>query len=132
MSVAPTVVQSPRFQCQIKVVAWANDWLSPTSKEEGRKSVLTFDDSFHSDGVNGCVIWANETKLRRVRFNVGPDVLREVLHAGNPVHDNANVALCERERSRIEAACRSAFANRPSASVDLRPVDFPEIDSDAT
>jgi hypothetical protein len=93
--------------------------------------VLTFDDRFHSDGVNGCVIWASEPKLRRVRFNVGPDVLREVLHGGNPVHDNANLALCKKEWSRIEAACRSAFANRPSASVDLRPVDFPEIDPNA-
>jgi hypothetical protein len=47
-----------------------------------------------------------------------------VLHGGNAVHDDANVALCEKERTRIEAACRRAFANRPSARVKLEPSDF--------
>jgi hypothetical protein len=34
------------------------------------------------------------------------------------------VALCEKERTRIEAACRQAFANRPSTHVKLEPNDF--------
>jgi hypothetical protein len=40
------------------------------------------------------------------------------------VREDANVALCEKERTRIEAACRQAFANRPSTHVKLEPTDF--------
>lgn len=43
---------------------------------------------------------------------------------GNAVHDDANVAVCEKERPRIEAACRRAFAAWPSGRVDLVPSDF--------
>jgi hypothetical protein len=86
--------------------------------------MLTFDASFHSDGVLGCVLWADETVMGRVRFDIGPKILEDVLHGGNPVHDDANVALCERERPRIEAACRRAFASRPSERIDLQPSDF--------
>jgi hypothetical protein len=86
--------------------------------------MLTFDLSFHSDGVLGCVLWADETAMGRVRFDIGPNILEDVLHGGNAVHDDANVALCEKERTRIEAACRRAFANRPSTRVKLEPSDF--------
>jgi hypothetical protein len=88
--------------------------------------MLTFDNRFHSDGVLSCFLWADsdEPTMKRVRFNIGPKVLEDVLHGGNPVHDDASVALCERERSRIEAACRRVFATRPSARIDLRPTDF--------
>ena len=72
--------------------------------------MLTFDDSFHSDGVLGCFIWADETATGRVRFDIGHKILQDVLHGGNPVHDDANVALCKTERLRIEAACQHAFA----------------------
>jgi hypothetical protein len=43
---------------------------------------------------------------------------------GARAFDDANVALCEKERTRIEAACRRAFANRPSTRVKLEPSDF--------
>jgi hypothetical protein len=86
--------------------------------------MLTFDLSFHSDGVLGCVLWADQTVMGRVRFDIGPNILEDVLHGGNAVHDDANVALCEKERTRIEAACRRAFANRPSTRVKLEPSDF--------
>ena len=44
-----------------------------------------------------------------------------VLHGGNPVHHEENVvALCMKERPRIEAACRHAFASRPSERIDLQ------------
>jgi hypothetical protein len=85
--------------------------------------MLTFDDRFHSDGV-GSFLWADELTMKRVRFAIGPKILQDVLHGGNPVHDEANVALCQKERPRIEAACRRAFAARPSARVDLEPSDF--------
>lgn len=86
--------------------------------------MLTFDVSFHSDHARGCFLWADETVMGRVRFYIGSTILQDVLHGGNPVHDAANVALCDKERPRIEAACRRAFASRPSAFVDLRPTDF--------
>ena len=88
--------------------------------------MLTFEDRFHSDGVLSCFLWAesDEPTMKRVRFNMSPKILEDVLHGRNPVHDDANVALCERERPRIEAACRRAFASQPSARIDLRPSDF--------
>jgi hypothetical protein len=88
--------------------------------------MLTFDVSFHSDGLSACVLWADETLMGRVRFDIGPTILQDVLHGGNPIHDAANVALCERNRERIEAACRRAFADRPSKRIDLQPPDFSE------
>jgi hypothetical protein len=86
--------------------------------------MLTFDPTFHTDGVLGCVLWADETLRGRVRFDIGANILEDVLHGGNAVHDDANVALCEKERTRIETACRQAFANRPSTHVRLESSDF--------
>ena len=88
--------------------------------------MLTFDDSVHSDGLVSCFIRADEPKMGRVTFYIGPTILQDVLHGGNPVHDDANVALCKRNRERIEAACRRAFADRPGEHVDLQPTDFSE------
>jgi hypothetical protein len=87
--------------------------------------MLTFDLSFHSDGVLACVLWADETVMGARAFRHRPQlILEDVLHGGNAVHDDANMALCEKERARIEAACRRAFANRPSTRVKLEPSDF--------
>lgn len=86
--------------------------------------MLTFDPSFHSDGVLGCVLWADETLMGRVRFDIGHRILEDVLQGGNPVHDKENEKLCERNRERIEAACRRAFADRPGEHVELEPADF--------
>ena len=86
--------------------------------------MLAFEDSFHSNGLVSCFICANEPRMGRVCFYIGPTILQDVLHGGNPVHDRANVALCEAARPRIEAACRRAFANRPSERIDLQPTDF--------
>ncbi len=87
--------------------------------------MLTFDDQFASgqpvprvqDNVNslGCVLWADAPDKRRVRFYIGPLILEDVLHGGNPVHDDKNVELC----------ARRAFASRPSAYIALQPFDFP-------
>jgi hypothetical protein len=87
--------------------------------------MLTFDVSFHSDDREfGCVLWADETVMGRVRFDIGSLILQDVLHGGNPVHGSANVTLCERERPNIESACRHAFAIRPSGQIKLEPSDF--------
>jgi hypothetical protein len=86
--------------------------------------MLTFEDQFHSDGTLGCILWADETVKGRVRFNIGSEILQDVLHGQNPVHEDANITLCENERRRIEAACRKAFATRPNDRVNLHPTDF--------
>ena len=85
--------------------------------------MLTFEE-FHCANY-GCFIFAGETVTgRRVRFDIGSLILQDVLHGGNPVHDDANEALCDRERRRIEAACRRAFSIRPSERIELEPGDF--------
>jgi hypothetical protein len=87
--------------------------------------MLTFDVDFHSDDRElGCVLWADETVMGRVRFDIGSLILQDVLRGGNPVHGPDNVKLCDRERPRIEAACRHAFATRPSGQIKLEPSDF--------
>ena len=86
--------------------------------------MLTFEDTFHSDGLVSCFIWADEPTMKRVRFYIGPTILEDVLHGGNAVHDDANVALCNGNRERIEAACRRAFAERPGERIDIEPIDF--------
>jgi|307.fasta_scaffold21694_2 hypothetical protein len=91
--------------------------------------MLTFDDRFVSDGgIIGCVLlWADEPRFERVRFTIRSVILQCVLRGANAVHDEQNVALCENERPQIEAACRGAFAKRPSANIDLSLVDFANI-----
>ena len=74
------------------------------------QEMLTFDNEFASDGACGCLLWADGPSVKRVRFSIGQMILQDLLHGGNPVHDQNNVALCERERPRIEDACRRAFA----------------------
>jgi hypothetical protein len=88
--------------------------------------MLRFDDHFASYGARGCALWAGEPAIDRVRFNIGHKILREVLHGGKPGRHDADFALCERERSRIETACRRAFASRPGARISLRKADFNE------
>ena len=84
----------------------------------------TFDDRFASDGDLGCLIWADEPTYRRVRFSIGRDILIDVLGGRNPIVEDRNLALCQRERQRIEAACQRAFNERPSASIGLQARDF--------
>jgi hypothetical protein len=83
-------------------------------------------ENFHSDdGGDGCFLWAvDEPTMNRVQFDIGSLILEDVLHGENAVHGEANVALCERERPRIEAACRRAFAIRPNTDIKLEPSDF--------
>jgi hypothetical protein len=86
--------------------------------------MLTFDDDFHSDPT-GCFLCAKTESGVRVRFNIGTMILQDELDQNGPaINDETNVALCVKERSQIEAACRRAFANRPSERIDLQPSDF--------
>jgi hypothetical protein len=85
--------------------------------------MLTFDGRFASDEKLGCVLWADGLS-QRVRFAIGHQILIEILGGQNPIAHDRNVALCERERARIEAACRRAFSERPSDRVELQARDF--------
>jgi hypothetical protein len=87
-------------------------------------SMLTFDDDFHSDPT-GCFLCAKTESGVRVRFNIGTMILQDELdQKGRAINDETNVALCKKERPRIEAACRHAFASRQSDCIDLQPSDF--------
>src|SRR5436190_2446032 len=39
--------------------------------KQTRATMLTFDPSFHSNRELGCVLWADETMMKRVRFDIG-------------------------------------------------------------
>jgi hypothetical protein len=41
--------------------------------------MLTFDHDFVSDGISNCVLWADEAAIGRLRFNMGRDILQNVL-----------------------------------------------------
>jgi hypothetical protein len=54
-----------------------------------------------------------------VRYHLDDAILIEVLggaSSSRPDNHDANIELCERERSRIEAACRKALARESSGS----------------
>jgi hypothetical protein len=89
--------------------------------------MLAFDARFVSAGaedVLGCMLWADEPKFGRVRFQIGHRILVDVLHSGNPVHHDETAKLCEACRLRIEKACRRAFTREQSARVELSLIDF--------
>jgi hypothetical protein len=73
-----------------------------------------------------CEAWADG-----VRFHFNDALLVEVfggVQACSAADRDANIALCERERSRIEAACRKALARAPSQS-DVRVAKPDFVDS---
>jgi hypothetical protein len=54
--------------------------------------------------------------MGRVRFDIGPHILEDVLHGGSPVNDDANVALCEKPMSR--PSTESAVAKSPTRRIE--------------
>ena len=101
---------------------------TPSSSENDTgliDAMLIFDPQFGlGQYENSCVLWASIGASRRIQFSIPPAVLKDLLNGGNPVHDIENAQLCERERPRIEAACRNAFAGWPSTRITLRTSDF--------
>jgi hypothetical protein len=82
--------------------------------------MLTFDPAFHSDGVLGCVLWADETVMRRVRFDIGPNILEDVLHdtdRGKPLVTFGYETQEEAEAAaqQVKAAVERAVLVRPFA-----------------
>ena len=49
------------------------------------RDMLTFDSDFHSDDLLGCVLWASETLMGHVRFDIGSLILQDILHDRNTV-----------------------------------------------
>jgi hypothetical protein len=73
--------------------------------------------------ASGCVLLARLPNEKQVQFVLTPKILAEVLRdkAAN------DVDLCQKNRDRIEAASRKAYAERPSASIELEADDFRHI-----
>jgi hypothetical protein len=73
-----------------------------------------------------CEVWDDN-----VRFAFGDVIMIDVLggtDAWYPRDRAANLRLCERERSRIEAACRKARTREPGATdIGLTKADFFQI-----
>jgi hypothetical protein len=87
--------------------------------------MLAFDDEFRLTGSRHCcALWADEPTFNRVRFSVNTEILPDLPKGPSPVHEFAELELCERERDQIEVACRRAFAARASSDIELRPSDF--------
>jgi hypothetical protein len=87
--------------------------------------MLAFDDEFRLTGSRHCcALWADEPTFKRVRFSVDTQILPDLPTAPKPLHEFAELELCERERDQIETACRRAFADRAGSDIELRPTDF--------
>jgi hypothetical protein len=88
--------------------------------------MLQFDDRFIPERpeILVCLLKATLQSGERVQFEVTAAILMDVLKVGNPVDHLNNVAQCERARARIEEACRTAYAKRPSDKIALSPADF--------
>jgi hypothetical protein len=87
--------------------------------------MVVFDDKFTLGGRrHHCTLWAREPEFKHINFGINLNILPNSNEEAQAVCDLAELALCERERSQIEAACRRAFANRPSKHIELEPNDF--------
>lgn len=84
---------------------------------------MTFDKGFVPDNFR-VYLWANRGEPEAIRFEIGTDVLTDVLGGGNPVADGRNVETCERQRARIQAACIRAAGRATGGKVHLVPADF--------
>jgi hypothetical protein len=85
--------------------------------------LLTFDADFVPGGSFQVYLWAEHQSRSRIRFEIGSDVLSNVLGA-NPIHDAQSVVLCQRERARITAACSNALRRSARNEILLEPRDF--------
>jgi hypothetical protein len=66
-----------------------------------------------------------------VSFRIAPAILVEVLGGAEDASAPRTLAVCERERARIEAACRKARARAPKdTTITLTRGDFAATDSE--
>jgi len=94
------------------------------SDQRAPRPLLAFDPHFVPGGSFQVYLWAEHLSRSRIRFEIGPDVLSDALGGANPVHDAENVALCQRERLRITAACSNALRRSARNEIRLEPRDF--------
>ena len=87
--------------------------------------MLAFDDEFRlTSSRNCCALWADEPTFKRVRFSVNTQILSNRPKGSNPLHEFAELELCERERDQIESACRRLCGSgelRHRAAADRLP-----------
>ena len=94
------------------------------SDQRAPRPLLAFDAQFVADEPFRVYLWAEHQSRSRIRFEIGPDVLSEVLGGANPAPDDENLALCRRERLRIVAACSNALRRSALNEIRLEPRDF--------
>jgi hypothetical protein len=94
------------------------------SDQRAPRPLLTFDPSFVPGGSSQVYLWAEHQSRSRIRFEIGPDVLSDVLGGASPVHDEENVALCQRQRLQITAACSNALRRSSRNEIRLEQRDF--------
>ncbi|MTD92846.1 hypothetical protein GIW81_00690 [Hyphomicrobium sp. xq] len=94
------------------------------SDQQAPRPLLAFDAQFEADDSLRVYLWAEHQSRSRIRFEIGPDVLSEVLGSADPAHDDDNLALCRRERLRIVAACSNALRRSALNEIRLEPRDF--------
>jgi hypothetical protein len=92
--------------------------------QRGPRPLLAFDTHFVPGGSLQVYLWAEHQSRSRIRFEIGPDVLSDVLGGASPGDDAENVALCQRERLRITAACSNALRRSALNEIRLEPGDF--------
>lgn len=99
--------------------------MAKRQEEPGRpRPLLTFDTDFVPGGSLEVYLWAEHRSRSRIRFEISRDVLTDVLGGANLVHDQENIALCQRERRRITAACNNALRRSARNEIRLEPGDF--------
>ena len=94
------------------------------SDQRAPRPLLAFDPQFETDGSLRVYLWAEHQSRSRIRFEIGPGVLSEVLGGAHLVHDDERLALCRRERLRIVAACSNALRRSALNEIRLEPRDF--------
>jgi hypothetical protein len=101
--------------------------MAPRSRKSDQRTarpLLTFDADFEPGGSSQVYLWAEHQSRSKIRFEIGTDVLSDILGGANPVHDEANVALCRHERLSITAACSNALRRSALNEIRLVPGDF--------
>ncbi len=88
------------------------------------RPLLTFDADFEPGEALQVYLWAEHRSRSKIRFEIGPDVLSNVLGGATPSSDIENVALCQRQRRRITAACSNALRHSARNEIRLQPGDF--------
>jgi hypothetical protein len=95
----------------------------PKPDQRAPRPLLAFDAHFVADEPFRVHLWAEHQSRSRIRFEIGPDVLSEVLGA-NPIGHDETLALYRRERLRIVAACSNALRRSALNEIRLEPRDF--------